>query len=294
MTENELRSVILAVLVGIFLVWKFKLQARDHSVGDAIQLAVKPTRRTIMSGTTPHEMSGEISKELKEIAKLPHSGWIEIQIPKDIIKNALRKVKSINTFSVLGTQSTIGTESNDKVNGIDISFRADFIRPDKIHVSQSLWDDERGFYALDEWITLGENTFVNAGIWGKFQDHETIERLSGINNSLLPETILFSFNDKKFENSGHLNVAETSFIFLQTAIEEEQGVQQQQQVWIDETTEFIRKHRLAVYEENTLVGEIITTFVEHADQHSISAPEWLNMDSTNTIINDSVCIVEHW
>lgn len=163
-----------------------------------------------------------------------------------------------------------------------------------MHVSQSLWDPERGLYVLDEWITLDGETYVNAGIWGQMRDRETIERLSGINNGLLPETVLSGFAGMEFEHTGCLNAGETSYVFLQTPLREEQGVQMRQQIWIDEKSRLVRKYRLALYEDNTFVAEQVMTFIEHADEHSIAPPEWRNMDSTNTIVSTSVCVVEHW
>jgi len=293
--NSTLLFIAFAIVVfGGVVFWKWRFNASPSDGAASIQPAVTPTGKTVLSGTPPHEMSGKISEELRKIAKLPDSGWAETHIPIDLIKKAYRKSKSINAFSVLNIRSTFGKATKEKTEGIDQSWRGDFIRPDKIHVSQSLWDVERGLYGLDEWVTLGERTFVNAGLWGEMQDLDTIDRLSNINNSLLPETVLSSLDGVEFDHTGRLNVGETSYAFLQTGIREEQGIQMQQQVWIDEKTEFVRKYRLALYEENTLVAEEIVTFMEHSDGRSIAGPEWLNMDSANTIVNTSVCIVEHW
>ena len=295
MNNSTLLLITLAIVVlggAILWIWGFRGKARDGVAN--IQPAVAPAGRTILSGTTPHDMTGKISEELRKIAKLPDSGWTEIQTPEDLIKTASGKAKSIDSFSVLNIRSTVGTATRGKVDGIDQSWRGDYIRPDKMHVSQSLWDPERGLYVLDEWITLNGETYVNAGIWGQMRDRETIERLSGINNGLLPETVLSGFAGIEFEHTGSLIAGETSYVFLQTPLREEQGVQMRQQIWIDEKSRLVRKYRLALYENNTFVAEQVMTFIEHADEHSITAPEWLNMDSTNTIVNTSVCVVEHW
>lgn len=250
--------------------------------------------KTIMSGTIPHEMSGDISEKLRKIAKLPDSGWTDIQIPKGFLKNVLDKTKDLDTFSVLTIFRSEGTATPTKVGGIDGSWRADCVRPDKMHVSQSLWDADRELYLLDEWVTLAKEIYQNAGLWWKPQDKETIERLSDVNNSLLPEVLLSDFMGLAIEHSGLLKFEETSYVFLQTAIREEQGIQKREQVWIDEKSQLIRKHRIAFYENNAYVGEQATTFIGHTNELSISAPEWLNLDSTMTVVNTSVCIVEHW
>ena len=295
MNNSILLYIALAlVVIGGFSFWKWGLNSKANEGAASIQPAVTPTGKTVLSGTPPHEMTGDISEELREIAKLPDFGLVDSQIPEDFINHAYRKAKSISAFSVLNIRSTVGTATREKKDGIDESWRGDFVRPDKAHISQSLWDVERGFYVLDEWVTLGKNTFVNAGLWGKMMDRETIDRLSNINNSLLPESVLSNLDGLKFERLGRLSVGEASYVFLQTSIREEQGIQMQRQVWIDEETGFIRKYRLALYEENTFVAEEIVTFKEHADDRSIAEPEWLNLDSTNTIINTLVCVVEHW
>lgn len=39
------------------------------------------------------------------------------------------------------------------------------ILPDRFHVWQESWIDEEAVY--DEWIALGEDLYVNAGLWGE-------------------------------------------------------------------------------------------------------------------------------
>jgi hypothetical protein len=239
-------------------------------------------------------MGGDISVQLRNMQKLPDTGWTDIQISNDFLNNVANKAKTLNTFSVLQIWRTEGTSSTEKTDGVDMSWRADCVRPDKMHVSQSLWDAERQSYALDEWITIKEDLFVNFGLWGKMQDDETIKERSAVNNSLLPEIVLSDFLKLEIEHIGLLDAEGVSYIFLQTTMQEDQGTGMMVQIWVDKNSLLIKKHRLAVYENNNFVGEQITSFVRHMRELSISGPEWLNLDSTNTIISDKVCVVEHW
>jgi hypothetical protein len=259
-----------------------------------IQTATPATGKTVLSGSTPHEMTGEISNNLQEISKLPDSGWTDTEIPEDFLGDVSNKVKSLNSFSTLEFIRTEGTATTTKNDGIDVSWRADFVRPDKVHVSQSMWNDDRDTYELDEWISLDDEVFVNAGLWMKTQDRENIERLTGINTRLSPETILADFVGLKIELSGLLNVDGTTYIFIQTILRDEQEAQTREQVWIDEKSKMILKHRLMYYENDVFFGEQVEAFIGHEKKLSISAPEWLNIDPDGIMISESVCVVEHW
>lgn len=261
--------------------------------GRSIKPEVLPSKTTILSGTTPHEMSGEISEQLRSFQKLPDSGWVEIQMPNDFLNNVTNKVSNLNTFSVLKIWRTEGVSSSEKMNGVDASWRADCVRPD-MHVSQSSWDAEGQGYELDEWIKIENDLFVNFGMWSKVQDNEFIEERSEINNSLLPENVISECLKYEIEYIGLIEVDGISYLFLQTVMREEQDMGMMEQVWVDKNSLIIRKHRLAVYENKSFAAEQITTFIEHTRELPISEPEWLNTDDTNTIVNDSVCVVEHW
>ena len=141
---------------------------------------------------------------------------------------------------------------------------------------------------MDEWITLENATYANAGIWMKVQDKETIERLSDMNNGLLPETGLTDFFELEIEHSGMLNIEGVPYYFIESTMREEQGVQVRTQIWIEQNSQLIRKIRVAGYENKALMGELITTFAEHFSDLSISAPDGVNSKYA------AYCVVEHW
>jgi len=285
--------ILMGVICGITLI-AWIARKRNKIKGSGIHIAEIPSETTIMSGTTPHEMTGEISEQLRNMQRLPDTGWRNKQLPNDFLSNVTNKAKSLNTFSVLQIFRTEGTSSSEKTNGIDMSWRADCVRPDRMHVSQSLWNPEGQYYELDEWIKIEQDLFVNVGLWGKNQDDEILKERSGVNNSLLPEIIFSEFRNLEIECAGILDVEGVSYYFLQTTMQEEQGKGVMAQIWVDEDSLLIRKHRLAVYENNSLVAEQITTFKGHTRELPIYEPEWLNLDNTNTVVNDAVCVVEHW
>ena len=296
-TVADSNSIVFHILLGIIcsitlITWI--VRRINQTKGRSIQPAEIPSKTTILSGTTPHEMGGEISDQLRSMQRLPDTGWTNKQIPHDLLNKVTNKAITLNTFSVLQIFRTQGASSPEKKNGVEMSWRADCVRPDKMHVSQSSWNEGAKYYELDEWITIEQDLYANFGLWGKIQDEEVIKERSEVNSSLLPETVLSEFLTLDIEYIGLLEAEGLSYVFLQTTMQEEQGKGMMAQIWVDEKTLLVRKHRLAVYENNVFVAEQVTTFIEHARDLPIYEPEWLNLDNTNTVINDSVCVVEHW
>jgi len=253
--------------------------------------AKPPTGKTILSGTTPHEMTGEVSDTLRKYMALPDSGWTEIQLAEDFSKDVVVKANMTNVFSVLTIHNSMDLAMADRVVE---SQRADAVRPGKMHVSQSVWDIDSEQYALDEWVTVGADYFLNVGAWGKLEDQETRDQMSNINESLLPVTLLNAFLESKIEHAGLLYFEGNTYIFFEAMTRKQQEKELREQVWVDKNSLFIRKHSHALYQNNDLVSEKVAVFVEHNTELSISAPEWLNFDSDNKIINSSVCVIEHW
>jgi hypothetical protein len=292
-SNSFVSDILIGIVCGIALI-TWIIGKIKKAKGRINQPPGIPSETTILSGTTPHEMSGEISEQLRNMQRLPDTGWANTQIPEDFLSNVTNKARALDTFSVLQIFRTEGTSSTEKTNGVDMSWRADCVRPDKMHVSQSLWNQDTHYYELDEWIKIEQDLFVNFGLWGKIHDDETIKERSEVNRSLLPESILSEFVNLEIEYMGLLDAEDRSYIFLQTIMYMDQGKGVIAQIWVDKDSLLIRKHRLAVYENNNFVAEKITTFMGHTRDMPINEPEWLNLDNTNTVVNDSVCVVEHW
>ena len=81
-------------------------------------------------------------------------------------------------------------------------------------MSQSAWNSERQLYELDEWVTIEDDTYVNAGIWVKAPNQETIERLNHIDNMLLPESALSLVSDFEAEHSRIITIEGTDYYFF--------------------------------------------------------------------------------
>ncbi|MDW6005465.1 hypothetical protein [Vibrio mangrovi] len=278
-------AVSLVVIVARAIILECINQRNTRQDAASVRPATPPTTKSIFSGTTPHEMTGEVALVLQENIQLPDSGWTEIEPPDGLIDKVIQAAQAVRTFSALSFQST-ATE------GVLQSWRIDCTKPDEAHVSQAIRDGEG--YALDEWVSLHNQLFINTGIWFDIQDHSQIEERTTFNQYFMPENVVSELSDQHIEYVGRATIHENAYLFLQTSlIQSDPNTSVRLQLWLDAHTLFIQKRRLIVYENEQISAEDMTAYTQPQDSCSISAPDWINVND-GVITNTSVCIVEHW
>ena len=298
----EYTEILVFLSLSIVLVWIF-YRAYHRSVKKAnaevplIQPDPPPSGKTIVSGTPPHQMTGEITEALRKLGKLPDTGWTPCDALREDLQQAINAAKATRAFSALDVLRSEESAHPNMNDGIGASFRADCVRPANMHVSQSLWDEERELYVLDEWINLGTTTYVNAGLWFETQDQDQKSRLTNLNENLFPEFLLTEILDQGIARSGAFTIGEAQYLFVETDIitaSEHGEATAKMQTWINRDSHLIAKSRLLMYEDGVMQIEKTTTIAAYGAEFSVCAPDWINCDSSNVIVDNRICVVEHW
>ncbi|KUI97221.1 hypothetical protein [Vibrio sp. MEBiC08052] len=290
-----LMITFVAVFFGLIMVgaiWLAYINQKNTQQDVAnVEFATPPTAKSIFSGTTPHEMTGEIALILQQNIQLPDSGWTAIEPPKGLIDNIIQAANREQCFSALSYQSATN-------KGILQSWRIDCIKPDQAHVSQAIRDGDK--YALDEWINLGQHLFINTGLWFDIEDQAQIRERITFNQNFMPEHIVTELSDLRLEYVGRATIHQTPYLFLRMTQTPHQGNKSDQsntsvslQLWLDARTLLLQKRRLIIYENDQISAEEITVYTRPQNTYTITAPDWINVDH-GAVTNHSVCVVEHW
>ncbi|MDW6094239.1 hypothetical protein SBX64_17000 [Vibrio rhizosphaerae] len=292
---------MIAVFFGVIMVRAIRLayikQKNIKQDVASVQLATSPTAKSIFSGTTPHEMTGEIALILQHNLQLPDSGWTAIEPPQGLIEQIIQAANHERCFSALSYQRAPSQE-------ILQSWRIDCIKPDQAHVSQAIRDGDQ--YALDEWINLDQHLFVNTGLWFDIADQAQIEERVTFNQHFMPEHIATELSDLQLEYVGRATLHQTPYLFLrmtqtptqnnlsnQSNTRDQHNTSVSLQLWLDARTLHLQKRRLLIYENDQISAEEITAYTRPQNSYAITAPDWINVDH-GTVTNRSVCVVEHW
>ncbi|QMV16690.1 hypothetical protein [Vibrio spartinae] len=279
----------MAVFFGVIMVrtiWLAYLYQKKIKQDVAnIQLTTSPTAKSIFSGTTPHEMSGEIALILQRNIQLPDAGWTAIEPPAGLIDNIIQAANGERCFSALSYQSAVG-------KGILQSWRIDCVKPDEAHVSQAIRDGEK--YALDEWISLGQHLFVNTGLWFDIEDQAQIRERLTFNQHFMPEHLATGLPAQQLEYIGRATIHHTPYLFLRMAqTPPEHNTSVSLQLWLDAQSLRLQKSRLIIYENDQISAEEVTVYTRPQETCAITAPDWINVDH-GAVTNRTVCVVEHW
>ncbi|WNJ97411.1 hypothetical protein RND59_19620 [Vibrio ruber] len=298
---------LMAVFFGVIMVRAIRLayinQKNIKQDVANVQLATPPTAKSIFSGTTPHEMTGEIALILQHNLQLPDSGWTAIEPPEGLIDHIIQAANREQRFSALSYQSASSKE-------ILQSWRIDCIKPDQAHVSQAIRDGDK--YALDEWINLGQHLFINTGLWFDIEDQAQIKERVTFNQHFMPEHIATELSDLQLEYVGRATIHQIPYLFLHMTQTPDQSRKSAQsntsaqnntsdqsntsvslQLWLDARTLRLQKRRLIIYENDQISAEEITVYTRPQNSYAITAPDWINVDH-GAVTNHSVCVVEHW
>ncbi len=282
--------ILAAIAVFSIAAWWYSRGSRTPETGTESGTFPLPSRerattKSILSGTPPHEMTGETAEALQRLTKLPDTGWQRGGVPDDIGQRAMASARAVRALSVLSLEQD--TNKDGTVEQLYLSLRGDFIRPDKAHVSQAVWNGDQRYYETDEWVILGDTIYNNSGLWFLVDDQGLAENRSGVADQLLPESALADFLREETEHSGMLTVDGVSYYFLETAMQEcPEQTKAKKQIWIESETEHVSKSRLALYQQEALVAEMVVTFVERRSRPSIRGPKQCNDRDAD--------VIEHW
>lgn len=101
--------------------------------------------------------------------------------PLAVVQSCRDRAASVRSYRSAAT-IRVANETSHMEGPVQYVLEA--IRPDRFHVQQSAWMDEREVY--DEWITLGEDHYDNVGAWGK----SLVPQRKDLNRELSLETFL--------------------------------------------------------------------------------------------------------
>ncbi len=191
-----------------------------------------------------------------------------------------------------------------------MKWRLDFVRPDRFHITQELWDCELGDL-YDQWVTIGKDNYQNAGLW--FHDEDG--RHDGINQGLLVNKYLGVIRNQAPERySAHRYLGER-FLLLEydpRAFPEQHAeiidlckeVQQgtcEFHIWINIDTGYFAKAQVKIQgtsnDGDRVDAELHSVFTCYNEKITITPPPWLNAVSdsggSNRIVNTEVPILPH-
>lgn len=154
----------------------------------------------------------------------------------------------------------------------DIKWRLDFVKPDRFHLHQTLWDGK--LFLVDEFVTVGDQHYRSGGLWFQLDDMEVKEQDSQLGHSLLVDNILKTLRTQEFVSSETYLYQSTKYLLLKYEIIEsddlptegleDEGLEDSEMcIWIDLATHLLAKGETYV-KGQTLEGEEIHVVWQHA------------------------------
>jgi len=177
-------------------------------------------------------------------------------------------------------------------------WRTDFVRPDRWHVTQQMWDPELGDL-WDEWVSIGGENYQNAGLWTLTEPGQ---------NDLLNQSLsigsMIEFLNLVPDALGVYSQEGTQYLLLEYSISDFRNnplfavcedVGCQVQVWIQTASGFVVKGSLQSNDSSVHIDQMYTCFNEPVE---VVPPPWLNatLDSVGTlrITNTKIPVVPHY
>lgn len=131
-------------------------------------------------GSTETELRQLLSLSIDSLPKEPASDFTDLIAKVHAATSKVRGYCSRRIYRDLSNSKLKHREYVEK------EWRLDFVRPDRWHVTQQVWDDERQDTLADEWISIGTATYQNGGFWFRNDNTATDET----NDSLLIDMLL--------------------------------------------------------------------------------------------------------
>lgn len=188
-------------------------------------------------------------------------------------------------------------------------WRLDFVNPDRYHISQELWDVELGDI-YDEWVTIGRETYQNAGLWRLTDDEGNDE----LNMTLRVDSMLDILRNEEPIVSEVYQYEGRRYLLLNYGAPVSGRVSRgfpllckdlkgtcEIQIWISLEAGLFVKGTM-IYEGETpdgefIQGEVHQMFTNYDADVRVSPPPWVNVapDSEGNlkVVNRKVPILRH-
>jgi len=162
-----------------------------------------------------------------------------------------------------------------------LKWRVDVVAPKRFHVTQEALDSALGTLR-DEWVSIGDKNFQNAGFW-----FQTEDRNAGINESLSIDGLLQIVDSRnpdsctliRYEHAGYLvaryasaDLAAADSLLAAYAIDAAADLE----VWIEAGTKRIIKGQVSKREESQEIGRVVQAFTCFDEPIDVQPPPWLN------------------
>ncbi len=251
------------------------------------------SERSILSGTAPQGMAGELAEQLRGLQMLPDTGWSAITPDEALIQRSLEQVLASRTFSVL--ELLIEHEASAAPDGVSGSWRLDCVRSGGCHLSRSLWNAASGSYGLDEWVCLDDASCVNAGLWMCADDPVLRQERTQQAAALYPERALERLLRSEVGAAGTLHFSGIEFLYLEARVPVEGAAASERlQLWIERDSGLLSKYRCCRACNGRVQREWLRTYGGYGLERSIRPPQQINVAPDGVIHELEVDVVEHW
>jgi len=189
-------------------------------------------------------------------------------------------------------------------------WRFDYSAPNAIHVSQKFMDIELG-WLYDEWITINEDHYQNAGIWMYKKRSDTHESYLDRNKILKIDNLLSILKDEKPIKVVECSYKGVPYMQLIYSLDTTHpcvstyGFDQDYKyitahLWINQKTSMLAKGSYIFDGKvpGTFRGDFQQVYTNYDASFEVKPPPWLNVepneDGEDIIVNTNVPIVRHY
>jgi hypothetical protein len=234
---------------------------------------------------------------------LPIDDWRDIARES---QKLTQEAKSYCSQTVVKDLTAENLEPRDYIVG---KWRLDFVNPDRYHISQELWDVELGDI-YDEWVTIGRETYQNAGLWRLTDDGGNDE----LNMTLRVDSMLDILRSEEPISSEVYQYEGRRYLLLNYGTPGSGRIKRglpllckdlegtcEIEIWISLETGLFVKGTM-IYEGETPDGEFAQGEVHQMSTNydadvKVSPPPWLNLEPDSEgnlrVVNSKVPILRH-
>jgi len=284
--------VVAVLLLGRLAAWLANRRVRTENAGSVA--AGEKSDKTILWGTTPQDFGGPIGRDLRDLLDLPERNATTTSAAAAAIEDLIAASASETRFSALDVVRSAPRTRGGEPDGIGFCLRADCIRPDRAHVSQASWDQERSLYELDEWIKHEGRRYDFAGLWFDATDGDIDPDRNNISTSLWPANVLKTLASRTLASSSEFVESGHRYLALVLDPVEEDDAMVTTTLWFDVPDQRLRKARHVVSGDGEERFRRVIVYSAYGHDAPIVPPKWLNVDDNHVIVNNKVCAVEHW
>ena len=225
---------------------------------------------------------------------------------RDTVRRSLERTSEAKAYCSRTVFKDLTDKTPTPKDHIFTRCRLDFVRPDRWHVTQEMWEPEQTL--ADEWITIGSENYQNEGVWFRTEDGRNAEP----NQSLSVTNMLAILQHEKPKLRAVYEYLGQRYLLLQyprpTSPELNQGFLDifgdvkgacQIHIWISLETGFLAKGAIlfkGTVDKELVHGEIHQAFASYNEDIRVDPPAWLNAVPSGDglrIVNRKVPIVPH-